>query len=49
MKMCRNCVRYPADGNVPMHVISLSVVDVTLNNASTYLTNRTPNPSPLAR
>jgi len=26
MKMCRNCVRYPADGNIPMHVSSLSVV-----------------------
>lgn len=23
MKMCRNCVRYPADGNIPMHVILL--------------------------
>lgn len=22
MKMCRNCVRYPADGNIPTHVIS---------------------------
>jgi len=24
MKMCRNCVRYPADGNIPMHVILLA-------------------------
>jgi len=25
MKMCRNCVRYPADGNIPMHVISFVI------------------------
>jgi len=29
--MCRNCVRYPADGNIPMHVRSFCDVSAQSN------------------